>query len=238
MIGNAIDQRILGGGGAAIETGRIDRYRITSSAEGRAIAQVYGRMRVGGHVIWATRFQEAATTTGGGKGAPPRAKRTEYSYSVSLALALCEGEITGVTRLWADGREISMQDVTMRVYPGSEDQLPDPKIEAVEGAGLVPAYRGTAYVVFEDLDLAPFGNRVPQFSFEVTRPAPVTQAEAGIDPTRGTQAVALMPGTGEYALASEAVYYENGPGESWSANVNSPSGQSDFVTAAAALEAE
>lgn len=238
MIGNAIDQRMLGAGGAAIESGRIDRYRITGSAEGRAVPQVYGRMRVGGHVIWASRFQEVVTTTGGGKGAPAQPKRSEYSYSVSLALGLCEGEITGVTRVWADGREISLLDVTMRVYPGSEDQLPDPKIEAVEGAGTVPAYRGTAYVVFEDLDLAPYGNRVPQFSFEVSRPSPAGQPEADIEPTRGTKAVALMPGTGEYALATEPVYYENGPGQAWPANINAPSGQPDFVTAAAALESE
>ena len=133
LAGRAIDQRILGAGGAAIETGRIDRYRITGSAEGRAMTQLYGRGRIAGHVIWATRFYETATTTGGGKGAPPQPKRTDYSYSVSLAIALCEGEISGVTRIWADGREISMQDVTMRVYPGDETQLPDPKIEAVEG---------------------------------------------------------------------------------------------------------
>lgn len=238
MIGNAIDQRVLGAGGAAVEAGRIDRYRITGSAEGRAIAQVYGRMRIGGHVIWASRFQENVTTSGGGKGAPPRPKRRDFSYSVSLALGLCDGEILGVTRVWADGRELSLFDVTMRVYPGSEDQLPDPKIEAVEGAGTVPAYRGTAYVVFEDLDLAPFGNRVPQFSFEVSRPTPAKEPEAHLEPTQATRAVALMPGTGEYALATEPVYYENGPGQNWPANVNSPSGQADFVTALSALETE
>ena len=31
--------------------------------------------------------------------------------------------------------------------------MPDPKIEAVQGAGSAPAYRGLAYVVIEDLDL-------------------------------------------------------------------------------------
>ncbi|SHG39898.1 baseplate multidomain protein megatron [Cognatishimia maritima] len=236
VIGNAIDQRILGGGGRAIETGRIDRYRLSGAAEGRAIPQVYGRMRIAGHVIWATRFKETVTTTGGGKGRPPQPKETTYSYSVSLALGLCEGEITGVTRLWADGREISMADVTMRVYPGRETQLPDPKIEAVEGVGAVPAYRGTAYVVFEDLDLTPFGNRVPQFSFEVSRPAPATQEDAAFDLVRRTEAVALIPGSGEYALSSTPVYYENGPGKSWPANVNSPSGEADFKTAIEVLD--
>ena len=36
---------------------------------------------------------------------------------------------------------------------------------------MAPAYRGVAYVVFEDLALGDYGNRVPQFTFEVIRPA-------------------------------------------------------------------
>ena len=87
------------------------------------------------------------------------------SYSLSLALALCEGEILRVGRVWADGTEIEVSSLNMRVYRGGEDQLPDPKIAAVEGAELAPAYRGIAYVVIEDLQLAPYGNRVPQFTF-------------------------------------------------------------------------
>ncbi len=238
LLGNAIDQRIMGQGSDAIETGRIDRYRITGSAEGRAISQIYGRMRIGGHVIWASRFQETIQSTGGGKGAPSQPRRNEYSYSVSLAIALCEGEISGVTRLWADGNEIAINDVTMRVYRGDRTQLPDAKIEAIEGDGTVPAYRGTAYVVFEDLDLGPYGNRIPQFSFEVSRPSPSEQEEAAIEPSYATQAVALIPGSGEYSLATEPVYYELDTASHKAANLNAPSGQTDFVTAMEALETE
>ena len=93
----------------------------------------------------------------------------------------------------------------MRVYPGSRDQLPDPLIEAVEGAGTVPAYRGTAYVVIEELDLTPFGTRVPQFSFEVCRPAQIGNPGADLDPVHSLSGVAMLPGTGEYALATTSV---------------------------------
>ncbi|MDC0737523.1 glycoside hydrolase/phage tail family protein [Cognatishimia sp. SS12] len=240
MAGQAIDQRIAGQGAEAVETGRIDRYRLTGDAEGAVVPRIYGRMRVGGQVIWATEFQEHVSQSGGGggKGAPARPQVTDYSYSVSLALAICEGEITGVTRLWADGREIAPDTVNMRVYPGSADQQPDPKMEAVEGPGAVPAYRGTAYVVLEDLDLAPYGNRVPQFTFEVSRPSPRSQAGAETEPTHATQAVALIPGSGEYALATSPVYYDHGPGAQVAANLNAPSGESDFATAMAALGSE
>ena len=199
-VGRAIDQRVMGQGSDAVETGRIDRFRLTNAGEGEPIGQVFGRMRMGGHVIWASDFAEASTVTGGGKGAPSQPQSTEYSYSVSLAIALCEGEITGVGRIWADGDEISPNDLNMRVYHGTMDQLPDSAIEAVEGAGSVPAYRGTAYVVIENLALQAFGNRVPQFSFEVLRAEQPQELGADMEMTRAIKAVAMIPGTGEYAL--------------------------------------
>ncbi|MFP7673358.1 glycoside hydrolase/phage tail family protein [Marivita sp. S0852] len=234
-LGRAIDQRILGAGGQTIETGRLDRLRLSTAGEGQPIAQVYGRMRVGGHLIWATQFEETVSKSGGGgKGASRRPTVKEYSYSVSLALALCEGEITSVNRIWADGAEISIHDVTMRVYPGSYDQPVDSKMEAVEGIGAVPAYRGTAYVVLEDLDLGRFGNRVPQFSFEVTRPV---QDDAE-DVPFNLRAVAMIPGTGEYSLATEPVSLDSGGGRSQVVNVNSPSDRPDFTTSLKHLQDE
>jgi len=180
-LGRVIDARILGDGSEPVETGRVERFRVMGASEGTAVSSVYGRVRIPGQVIWATQFQETATTTGGGKGAGSQPATTSYSYSVSLAVALCEGEITRVGRIWADGVELSPDTLNMRVYDGRADQLPDPKMEAVEGAGQVPAYRGVAYVVFEDLALGQFGNRVPQMTFEVMRPAPADEAVATAD---------------------------------------------------------
>ena len=171
-LGQAIDQRLLGQGSEPVETGRVDRFRLTQSGDGNPIAQVFGRVRVGGQVIWASDFLERSSTTGGGGkgGGPSTPEVTSFSYSVSLAIAVCEGEIASIGRVWADGEEVAPRDLNMRVYTGSDDQLPDPLIEAIEGAGLVPAYRGTAYVVLERLPLGQFGNRVPQFTMEVMRP--------------------------------------------------------------------
>lgn len=227
-IGRAIDQKLLGQGSDVVETGRVDRFRLTQASEGNAVARVYGRMRVGGQVIWSTRFIEDSKVTGGGKGTSSGPKTRTYSYTVSLAIALCEGQISGVSRLWADGVEIAQDEQIMRVYHGSDDQLPDPKMEAVEGEGAVPAYRGTAYVVFEDLDLSRFGNRVPQFSFEVSRPAPMDLEGHEADPSHAVSGVALIPGTGEYALATEPVHFEIEPGETKVVNINSPTGRPDF----------
>lgn len=237
-LGKVIDQRVMGQGSDVVEQGKIDRFRLTGSGEGAPIAQLYGRMRLGGQVIWASDFAETTTVSGGGKGAPSQPQTREYSYSVSLAIALCEGEILRVGRVWADGEEIAADDLNMRVYKGTRDQLPDPVIEAIEGAGNVPAYRGTAYVVMDNLTLQPFGNRLPQFSFEVVRAEQSGEEGAEHQIAQAVKAVALMPGTGEYALATTPVYYTDQAAGRWSANVNTPAGKSDFSQSLEILEDE
>ncbi len=237
-LGRAIDDRLLGVGSDAVEVGRVDRFRLTEAGQGAPIAQIFGRTRIGGQVIWAREFAETTTVTGGGKGAPSQPQTTSYSYSVSLAIALCQGEIAAIPRIWADGEEVSPRDLNMTLYRGTKDQQPDPLMEAVEGAGQVPAYRGTAYVVFENLALEPFGNRVPQFSFEVVRPEQPESPDYPLDLGQLVQGVALMPGTGEYALATTAVHYGIGPGQAKGGNSHTASGQSDLATSLATLSTE
>ncbi|HMQ42012.1 MAG TPA: glycoside hydrolase TIM-barrel-like domain-containing protein [Paracoccus sp. (in: a-proteobacteria)] len=219
--GRLIDQRLLGAGSQAVETGRIDRLRIQTTGEGIPIPRLWGQMRVPGHVIWAAPLTEVSSRQGGGKGTAPRV--TNISYRLSLALALCEGPILGVGRVWADGEEIPPSDLNMRVYDGSETQLPDPCITAHEGED-TPAYRGIAYVVLEEQDLERWGNRLPQLSFEVTR-----AAKSGGGLSREVQAVAMIPGTGEYSLATRAVSYDLGWGETVPANSATALAETDFA---------
>ena len=235
-IGRAIDQKLLGSGSETVETGKVDRFRLVGASEGAGIPRVWGRMRVAGSVIWATSFKETITERteggGGGKGlgggSQPETKVREHSYSVSLAIALCEGRIGRVARVWADGIEIAPDDLAMRVYPGSETQQPDPRISAVEGAGRTPAYRGIAYVVIEDLPLGRFGNRVPQLTFEVLRPELGANPPA---PVEAVRAVALIPGTGEYALSTARQSVSMGPGQVRIANVGSAREKPDLNAA-------
>ncbi len=219
-LGRVIDQRLLGAGSKAVETGRVDRMRIQTAGEGNPVPRLWGQMRVPGHCIWAGPLVEVRKKQGGGKGSAPSV--TNVSYRLSFALALCEGPVLGVGRVWADGEEVSADDLNMRVYPGNEEQLPDPAISAQEGES-APAYRGIAYVVIEDLGLEKWGNRVPQLSFEVTR-----AAKGGRGLSREVQAVAMIPGTGEYSLATTPVSYDMGMGEMQVINRNSPIAGTDF----------
>lgn len=226
-VGRSIDQRLMGGGGAPVEMGKVERFRVSGAGEGAAIPRVWGRVRVPGQVIWASRFQESSSTSGSGKGTAQPVSTT-YAYSVSLALALCEGEVRSLGRVWADGIEVSKSSLNLRFYTGSEVQLPDPRIEVTEGTGLAPAFRGVAYVVIEDLDLGRFGNRVPQFSFEIVRPAQGAEAADHADPASALRAVALIPGTGEYALATTPVYFQDAPGVERAINTTTLAGGTDL----------
>lgn len=180
---------------------RLSDKNVQVSSYGAYIPTIHGTFRCAGNVIWSDLILETATETSqsaGGKGGGPSVITTTYSYSCSFAVLICEGPINGIRRVFANGKliysntpeddaETMAQSMTfadtMRVYLGDETQLPDPTMEAARGVGNVPAYRGRAYVVFTDLQLADFGNRVPQLSFEVTRggTAPVLAEWATFD---------------------------------------------------------
>lgn len=206
MAGSYVDQQIVN---ALTPPTRREGPRLTTSdiqtaTEGMAIDRAYGRARLTGQIIWATRYEEQVVTQQlGGKGAPtPKVITTDYSYYANFALGLCEGEVAAFGRIWADGKEIDQTQFTIRYYRGTETQGVDPLIEAKEG--VAPAYRGLAYVVFDRLPIGGWGNRLPQISVEVFR------AVGELEPL--VQGVAII-GTNEFGCDTEAVTVTDGPSE-------------------------
>ena len=142
-------------------------------------------------------YYETSTTEDAGKGGG--AEVTTYTYSLDFAMLICEGPIVGVRRVWADQKlifDVSATETStgpdgasaqlgvgvtqliasgggaaseMRVYLGTETQLPDPTIEAHVGVGSTPAYRGYCYLVFPNFNLTDFGNRIPNITVEVVK---------------------------------------------------------------------
>ncbi|WOF43700.1 phage tail protein [Sphingopyxis indica] len=149
---------------------RLADLKVQASTYGQQIPQLFGTMRVAGSVIWATDLIERRAKSGGGKGRP---SVTEYSYAVSMAVALSSRRVRAIRRIWADGNLLRSasgtfkERCTFRWYDGSEDQAVDPLIASAVGSGSASAFRGTAYALFEELDLASFGNRIPSLTFEV-----------------------------------------------------------------------
>jgi len=166
LIGQSIDQELLG---PSTRGPRLGDLSVQTSAYGTQIPRVYGSMRVAGSVIWATDLTESSATTGA-KGQPD----TTYSYSVSLAVALSSRPLRSIKRIWADGKLLRGEEgdfkvsTTFRFYDGSEDQSLDPLVASIEGIANTPAYRGLALAIFETLELADYGNRIPFLTFEVS----------------------------------------------------------------------
>jgi hypothetical protein len=236
IAGNMIDHALAGRGNTEVSGPRLAELDIMASTEGAPIPRVYGRARLAGQVIWATRIEEVASaetaSSRGGKGgvlAGPTTTKTTYTYFANFAVGLCEGTIGRVGRVWADGRLLDMTGITMRVHRGSEDQAPDDLIVAKEGAAAAPAYRGLAYVVFERLPLAPFGNRIPQLSFEIIRPVG--------DLEQMVRAVTLIPGTTEFGYEPATMVGVTGPGQSVPENRHVLTAESDVIAALDELQA-
>jgi GTA TIM-barrel-like domain/Putative phage tail protein len=229
IAGNIVDQKLFGPGTTRREGPRLSDLRVMTSEEGAPIPRLWGRLRISGQVIWATNYEEVATTRtdkASSKGGP-KSKTTEYTYFANFAVGLCEGVIARVGRVWADGKEIDLASFTTRLYAGTETQAPDSLIVAKEGAGIAPAYRGLAYIVFERMPLADFGNRLPQLSFEV-------MGEGG-GAGAHVRAVNIIPGSTEFGYDTQIVTRNAGKGKTQSENAHASNARSDWSVSVDAL---
>ena len=161
---------------------RLNDLRVQTSTYGAPIPIVYGSARLAGNIIWALPIREQEVVTessskGGGGGS-----QTTFEYYGTFAVALCDNEIAGIRRIWADSNLIfnnsdtatletlfaSFEETSdISVYYGTETQEADSLIQADKGAANTQAYRGTAYIVFNNIALEKYGNRIPSISAEV-----------------------------------------------------------------------
>lgn len=227
LVGRTIDASLA----PPVHGPRLHSLHIMESREGASLPLLYGRMRVPGQLIWASRFREQNRKVSAGKGGP---KQVQYSYTVSLAVALCAGEVTRLGRVWANGAPLDLGDLNWRFYPGSADQMPDPLLQAVEGTDQVPAYRDTAYIVLEDLPLGPFGNRLPQLSFEVIRASAVYPGSL----RQALTSINIIPASGEFVYATRPVRARRFPASERPLNLNASAREPDFLVSLAQMQAD
>ena len=168
VLGQVVDNSLLGG--KAAQGPRLKELGVQTSGYGSDIPAVFGAVRIAGSVIWATDLIERKSKSGGGKGRP---KTVNYVFSASFAVALSSRTAIRIGRIWADGNLLrgaagDFKSTTgFRFYAGHGDQPLDPLIAAANAAGNCPAFRDISYAVFEDMQLADFGNRIPSLTFEV-----------------------------------------------------------------------
>ena len=102
-----------GGGGDTINNSApvISSLRLQTAARGRPISLVYGKTRVAANLVWYSDFTAIPHTVtqssggGGGKGGGgggTTQTNTTYTYTTAVILALCEGAINNIPRIWAD----------------------------------------------------------------------------------------------------------------------------------------
>jgi len=173
-IGMAIGGAIDPPKGPKIEGPRLSDLSVQSATYGAQIPRTYGTIATFGNIFWVENNQlkeTSKTESQAGKGGGG-AETTTYTYSATFALGLCSGTIGGIRRIWCSGKLIYDAGATtvdgvvasqlaadsFSVYLGTADQLPDPRMQATLGVANTPAYRGLAYIVFEDFDLTDFGN--------------------------------------------------------------------------------
>jgi hypothetical protein len=177
---------LFGSSGPKIEGPRLGDLEVSSSTYGGVIPLGFGVQKVAGAMIWATDIDEDKNTRkeggglfGGGQ------KIVEYRYFANFAVAFGEGPAGGVLRIWAGDRLIADLRAgagayanhpkhRFRIYLGTEDQEPDRLIrqhvensDDFDGENATPAFRGLVYIVFEDLPLDEFGNRIPPITAEI-----------------------------------------------------------------------
>lgn len=167
---------------------RLSDLSVQKVEEGAPIPIIFGTMRVAGNVLACSEKIPHANTTAA-KGSGP--KTTAYTYTVDIAIEFAgctdprtseNTPIIGIRRMWANSMlfyDVSADAgassllasgrlcTSIKIYTGTEDQMPDPTLEALLGAGLVPGYRGKAYVVLSGLQITDFGNQVPIIHAEI-----------------------------------------------------------------------
>lgn len=156
---------------------RLSDLSVQTSTYGANLPHIHGTVATHGNVFWLENDQIKETPhkkKSGGKGGGGSTQKT-WTYSATFAVGLCStretGAIVGVRRIWVAGDlfyDAGSGDVetiiasnqaaeTFRVYRGTDDQMPDPRMQADKGVANTPAYRGRAYIVFYDLSLEAYG---------------------------------------------------------------------------------
>lgn len=204
LVGRQVDQAVVGQ--RQVKGPRLKELAVQTSSYGAALPRHYGTMRAAGTVIWSTELKEQREKHGG-KGRPTV---TTYSYSASFAVALASRPILGVGRIWADGTLLrgASGDLkvagALRVYTGHGDQAVDSLMAQAEGTTRCPAYRHCAYVVFEDLALADYGNRIPSLTFEILADPGCSVATIASDIVPGASVTGLDLPLAGYSIDGES----------------------------------
>jgi hypothetical protein len=162
---------------------RLDGIHEMESHYGRGIPELWGKMRLGGNVIWCSKDFWLSDGTPPAPVFPQPDPGTPavdtQVVTADFAVLVCKGPVTRIEAIWADDALVyqrghgeldpNIRWASMYIHHGTEDQAPDPLIVEHLGAGNVPAYRGLCYVVFGGFILRGGADSLPTLTFLVHR---------------------------------------------------------------------
>ena len=137
---------------------RILSLQVQQSSQGLTLPVVYGRARVAGNLIWYgdfTTIETKTTTRQGGKGGGGvRQEDISYTYEAAVMMALCEGEIKGIGRIWRDKEKFeSLSQLRLNLAKGGDEQPTWTHLQQPKHQAQAINYSGTAYIYSPNYEL-------------------------------------------------------------------------------------
>ena len=143
-------------------------FQINTASYGEVVPEILGTTRVSGNIIDYEDFtaHEHKTTTRTGKGGRSKHTDISYTYTVAAAIALCEGPIAGIGKVWRDKEvyQYPNEKIELTLFNGAVAQAPWPYMTSKHPDKALP-YSGLAYMAGV-VDLGDRGS-LPQYNFEV-----------------------------------------------------------------------
>ena len=143
-------------------------FQINTASYGEVVPEILGTTRVSGNIIDYEDFtaHEHKTTTRTGKGGGSKHTDISYTYTVAAAIALCEGPIAGIGKVWKDKEvyQYPNESIQLTLFNGAIAQAPWPYMTSKHPDKALP-YSGLAYMAGV-VDLGDRGS-LPQYNFEV-----------------------------------------------------------------------
>nr|DAK49649.1 MAG TPA: tail protein [Caudoviricetes sp.] len=143
-------------------------FQINTASYGEVVPEILGTTRVSGNIIDYEDFtaHEHKTTTRTGKGGGSKHTDISYTYTVAAAIALCEGPIAGIGKVWKDKEvyQYPNESIQLTLFNGVIAQAPWPYMTSKHPDKALP-YSGLAYMAGV-VDLGDRGS-LPQYNFEV-----------------------------------------------------------------------
>lgn len=147
---------------------KISEFTVATAEYGAAVPEIIGTTRVSGNVIYYDDFtaHEHRETQRTGKGGHSKSVSITYTYTVAVILGLCEGEISGLGRVWV-GKDQYMYPndaIQMTLFKGQANQRAWAYVSGKHPDKALP-YTGLAYMAGV-IDLGDSGS-MPNYNFEV-----------------------------------------------------------------------